>query len=259
MKKIWAVLSVLSLANLLAMAGLAGWLINSDRLNMDRVRQARIALAKTITQERTEADGAAAKAADAQKAADAAKVAARPPLTAAERLSARVEATEFDLQRAERLKREVQDMQRQLNEERAKLTADKEKLESDRKAFSEMVASSTSATTDAQFQKTLAVIESLKPAQAIAMLREMMPETVPQAPASSGDANAALAAGGAASVAAPARDLSRVVSYLDAMDEKHRAAIMKDLARSEPRLAAELLERIRKQGQFAPVPEIAQR
>jgi hypothetical protein len=252
MKKVWTALSVVSLANLLAMAGFLGWLVKTDRLDMDRVRQARVVLARTITQEQSEADTAAAKAAADQKAVEAAKLAAKPPLTATERLAARVEATEMDLQRAERLKREVQDMQRQLNEERAKLTADKDKLVTDRKAFDEMVVANTAATTDGQFQKTLAVMESLKPAQAIAMLKEMMPDVVAPAPAT--DPNAGLAAGGAATVAAPIRDMTKAVSYLDAMDEKHRGAIMKDLAKNEPKLAAELLERIRKQGEFARVP-----
>jgi hypothetical protein len=252
MKKLWTALSIVSLANLLAMSALALWLVNSDRLNMDRVRQARVVLAKTITQEKSEADAAAAKAAEDQRAAEAARIAARPPLTAAERLAARVEATEMDLQRAERLKREVQDMQRQLTDERAKLTADKEKLAADRKTFEEMIAANTAATTDGQFQKTLAVMESLKPPQAIAMLKEMMPEAAAAAPAA--DPNAGLAAGGAATVAAPTRDMTKAVSYLDAMDEKHRGAIMKELAKTEPKLAAELLERIRKQGEFARVP-----
>ncbi len=257
MKKLWNILSVISLANLLAMAGLVGWLVKGDRINMERVRGARLVLAKTISQEKAEADAAAAKAAEDQKAADAAKLAAKPPLTAAERLAARVEATQLDQQRAERLKREVQDMQRQLTEERGRLTAEKAQLEADRRAFSEMTAASTAATTDAQFQKTLAVIESLKPAQAIAMLKEMMPEVSLPAPAP--DPNAGLAAGGSAAVAAPVRDMTRAVGYLDAMDEKHRGAVMKELAKTEPKLAAELLERIRKQGEFARVPEIAQR
>src|SRR5690242_837110 len=120
MKKAWTALSVLSLANLLAMAVFAGWLVKTDRLDMDRLRRARLVLIKTVTQEKSEEEAATAKAADDEKAAQAAKIAARPPLTAAERLSARVEATELDNQRAERLKREVLDMQRQLNEERDK-------------------------------------------------------------------------------------------------------------------------------------------
>src|SRR5262245_5159526 len=118
MKKLWNILSVISVANVVALGAFAGWLVKSDRLDMNRVRDARIALAKTITDEHAEELAAKAKADQDAKAAEAAKLAARPPLTAAERLAARVEATELDNQRAERLKREVLDMQRQLNEER---------------------------------------------------------------------------------------------------------------------------------------------
>jgi hypothetical protein len=253
MKKVWTALCVVSLANLLAMAAFAGWLVRSDRLDMDRLRRARVMLTKTVTQEKSEEESAAAKAAEDEKAAQAAKVAARPPLTAAERLSARVEATELDNQRAERLKREVLDMQRQLNEERDKFEKEKAQLAADRKAFDDMVAASTASTTDAQFQKTLSVLESLKPAQALAMLKEMMAD--PAAPADGSDGAQNPVAGGTGAVTAQSgKNMQRAVGYLDAMEEKHRAAIMKEVAKTDPRLAADLLERIRKQGQFARVP-----
>lgn len=254
MKRFWNILSVISVANLVALSAFAGWLIKSDRLDMDRVRHARIALAKTISEERSEDEAAKSKAEQDQKAAEAAKVAARPPLTAAERLAARVEATELDNQRAERLKREVLDMQRQLNEERDKLQKEKEQLASDRKAFDDMSAASTAAMTDAQFQKTLDVLESLKPPQALAMLKEMMTDS----PSSGADAASVPIAEGSGAVNAPGgRRNSRAVGYLDAMDEKHRSAIMKELAKTDPKLAAELLERIRKRAdphEFARVP-----
>ncbi len=253
MKRFWTALSVIALANLIAMAGFVGWLAKSDRLDMERVRHIRVMLNKTLSEEKAETDAAMVKAAADEKALEEAKLAGKPPLTAAERLAARVEASELDIQRAERLKREVQDLQRQLNDERAKLDARDAQLKADRKAFDEMVASNTAATTDLQFQKTLAVMEALKPAQAIAMLKEMIPDpaAMPMAPV---EANGPMTSGTAAIAPPASRNLTRVVSYLDAMDDKHRAAIMKDLAKSEPKLAAELLERIRKQGEFARVP-----
>jgi hypothetical protein len=254
MKKLWTILSVISVANLMALAAFGGWLVKSDRLDMERLRRARIALVRTISDERGADEAAKAKGEQDQKAAEAAKVAARPPLTAAERLAARVEATELDNQRAERLKREVQDMQRQLNEERDKFQKEKEQLAADRKSFDELAAASTASTTDSQFQKTLAVIESLKPAQALAMLKEMMADGPPPG----ADATSAPVAEGSGAVAAPSgKKMSHAVGYLDAMDEKHRSAIMKELAKTDPKLAAELLERIRKRGDphgFARVP-----
>jgi hypothetical protein len=254
MKKFWTALTVIALANLIAMGGFVGWLAKSDRLDMERVRHIRVVLAKTLSDEKAEDDAAKAKAAADEKAAEAAKIAGKPPLTAAERLAARVEASELDIQRAERLKREVQDLQRQLNEERTRLDARDAQLKADRKAFDEMVASNTAATTDLQFQKTLAVMEALKPAQAIAMLKEMIPPDNAAAPMAPVEANGPIASGTGAVAPPASRNLTRAVSYLDAMDDKHRAAIMKDLAKNEPKLAAELLERIRKQGEFARVP-----
>jgi hypothetical protein len=255
MKKVWTAVLVVSLANLLALTGFAAWLVQSDRLDMDRLRRARLVLAKTITQEKEEEDAAKAKAQEEEKALAAAKLAATLPLTATERLAARVEATELDNQRAERLKREVLDMQRQLGEEREKLAGERKQLDADRKAFDEMAAAMTASTTDAQFQKTLNVMESLKPAQAVAMLREMMGDgSFAQIPDANGAPQGPVA-GGTGAVAAPTgKNMSRAVSYLDAMDEKHRGAVMKELIKTDPKLAADLLERLRKQGEFARVP-----
>jgi hypothetical protein len=250
MKKVWTALSVIAVANLLALTAFAGWLVQSDRLDMDRIRHLRVELAKTITQQKAEEDAAKAKLAEDEKQAEAAKQAAKPPLTAAERLSARVEATELDIQRAERLKREVQDMQRQLTSQRDKLDVDRAAFEEEKKAFQQSVADMTAATTDAQFQKTLGVIEALKPSQAVVMLKEMLTAGQPVDPT-------APAPGGTASVTdkpAPNKAMSQVVCYLDAMDDKHRAKIMTELAKTDSKLAADLLERIRKQGDFARVP-----
>jgi hypothetical protein len=250
MKTIWTALSVIAVANLLALAAFAGWLVKSDRFNMDRVRHMRVELAKTIAQEKTEDEAAKAKAEEDRKQLEAAKIAAKPPLTATERLSARVEATELDNQRAERLKREVQAMQQQLAIERKKLDDDKKSLDDDKEAFKQSIAETTAAASDAQFQKTLGVLEALKPAQAVTMIKEMLSD--PAAP----DPSFAPVAGGAAAVQPPAvsKNMGLVVRYLDAMDDKHRAKVITELAKGDSKLAADLLERIRKQGAFARVP-----
>jgi hypothetical protein len=256
MKTLWTILSVLAVANLLALAGFVGWLHNTDRLDTGRMRQIREVLTKTVSQQKTETE-AKAQAQEAERIkAQAEKRASQPPLTAAERLSARVEATELDRQRIERLKREVLDLQRQLSEERRVLEAQKLAFEAEKRGFDEAIASSNAAGTDAQFQKTLKVLQGQKPTQAVALLREMLAEPVVAPPefASVPMTNGATAAPTSAAAAASEKRMATVVGYLDAMNDKSRAKIIEALTKTDPKLAAELLERLRQRGEFARVP-----
>jgi hypothetical protein len=256
MKTVWTVLSVLAIANLIALAGLLGWLAKSDRLNMDRVRAVREAIIKPIAQEKSELD-LKAKAEDASRAqAQAEAKASKPPLTAAEKLQARIEATELDRQRLERLKREVSDLQKQLATDRARLERERTAFATEKKAFEDSVASTTVASSDAQFQKTLKVLVGQKPQQAVTLLMQML-----AAPAPAIDLNMVPVANGAtlADPAAPQsthteQGMATVVGYLDAMSDKPRGKIMEALTKTDPKLAADLLERLRTRGEFARVP-----
>jgi len=253
MKTFWTILSVLAVANLLATAAFLGWLKSSDRLDLDRARHVRTMLSKTITQEGIEAAEVKAKAEADAKAAEVAKKAAQPPLTAEQRVALRLEATELDRQRAERLKREVEDLQRVLAIERANLDRDRAAFADEKRAFETASASTRQALDDQQFQKTLGVIASMKPKDAAALFRQMLQ---PAQPAASSDASTPQANAPATITPATSPDvgIDRVVMYLDAMDEKPRGKIITELAKGDPALATQLLEKIRARAQFAPVP-----
>ncbi len=51
MKKIWTILSVLAMANLLALGAFAGWLRSTGRNDMGRVRQVRPMFSEPVTQQ----------------------------------------------------------------------------------------------------------------------------------------------------------------------------------------------------------------
>jgi hypothetical protein len=257
MKAIWTVVSVLAVANLLALTGFVGWLAKSDRLNMERMRDVRGMLSKPIAQEKAEQDEKA-NADEAEKVkAEAEAKAAKPPLTAREKLDARIEATELDRQRLERLKREVADLQRRLADDRRVLDNERAAFVAEKKAFEDQLASTEMASTDEQFKKTLKVLQTQKPTVAVALLKEMMVEAQPEpVPA----ADAPLVANGTVPSApeqvAPTtseKGMGLVVSYLDAMNDKTRSKIIETLTKTDPKLAAELLERLRKRGEFARV------
>jgi len=254
MKSVWSILSVLAVANLLALAGFVGWLGVSDRLDMPRVREVRTLFAPTLSEQDAAEKAEAAKAEAAAAAAEDAVKASRVPLTASELLAARIEATEIDRQRTERLRREVEDLQARLSAERTHLESQRAQLSQDRKVFEEMVAASQGALVDTQFQKTLSVLQALKPADAMAMLQQILATGSTGVPV---DASAGGVVGETGVAALSATDpvrMRQVVAYVDAMDERPRVKVMTEFVKADPRLAAELLENLRKRADFARVP-----
>ncbi|MBS0196847.1 MAG: hypothetical protein JSR77_08820 [Planctomycetes bacterium] len=252
MKTLWNGFIILAIANLLALGGFIGWLVSSDRLNMDRIRQIRMVLSITISEQAAKEASEQAKVAQDKKTADEAAKAAKPPLTAAEKLAARVEATQLDQERASRLRREVEALQSRLASDSEKLSKERQQLDADKAAFAATVAAQSAKTDDEQFQKSLGVLVGLKPAAAKTMLMQMMgtgsastaqPSAQPGAQA--GDQNQQ-----ASSADTKAR-LKQAVAYLNAMEERPRSKIMAEFAKDDPRLAADLLDNLRAFGQLA--------
>lgn len=255
MKSIWNAISIVAVANMLALLGLVGWLVSGDRLNADRAREIREKLSTTVAHDKAEQD-AKKKEEEAKLAAEEAeRKASRPPLSAQERLDARLEATELDRQRAMRLRREIEDLQAQLDRERSEIENARTDLAAREKAFNAMVKLQRDSVESEQFQRALGVLSALKPAEATAVLMQIMRSGAGGAPAAqvaASNAPASLAADMAATSQGPGIDT--VVAYLNAMDDRPRGRIMTELAKSDPALAADLLERVRLLGQFAQVP-----
>ena len=271
MKALWTALSVAALANLIALVALGAWLVKSDRLDNDRARRIRELLTITITDEK--AASAAELASLEQKKAEeeTARKENQAPLTAAEQLEARLEATELDRQRAERLKREVQDLRASLSSERAKLDSDWKQLRDAQKAHADQIQQNLATVGSEQFQKTLTVLSKLEPKEAKSVLMQMLdgagiqPVQVPgisMAPvAAPPTANPqAPTTGPEPSTVSPSSPSSRpgtqqVLAYIDAMDDKIRTAILNEIIKEDPKLAAELLEALRVRGTFAAVAQ----
>lgn len=250
MKSVWTALCIVAVVNLAVLAGGIGWLKMSDRLDASRARQVRGLFTKTLTQERRERDEAEEERARALAAAEAEKKAAQVPLTAEERVALRLEATDLDRQRAERLRREVADLRRQLDDERAVLDRDKAEFAAQKTAFLRATGATLAAQDQAQFQKTLSVLSALKPKAAMSLLMEMLGPPVTPAQDAPGANNASPAAASWSEAG-----LARAVGYLDAMEDDARAKVMSEFARTDPRLATQLLESLRDRARFAPVPK----
>lgn len=254
MKTLWNAICVLALANLLAVIGVVGWLRTSDRIDMDRVRELRLILTKTVSQQRSEEAQAKATAEADQKKREADAKARRVPLTASEQLSARLEATELDEQRLKGMRSEVDALQRTLKEAQEKVKAERAALDADRTAFEQAKKSYAETTKREQFQKTLAVLQAVKPTEARAMLSEILAGTLP-APATSATAaspnSAPTPADNTVQPPAPNKGREQVIAYLDAMEAKSRTKVLTEFLKSDPKLAAGLLEDLRLRGQVA--------
>jgi hypothetical protein len=250
MKKLWNILAVLAIANLLACIGFVAWLRMSDRLSIDRVRDLRERMSVTITAEKAKVLAAEAEKKSAEEQAKAEEKANRPPLNAEQQLATRVELSQLDQQRLQRLREEIEGLRRSLSQERRDLDERQAALDADKAAFAEQVRQFTASSGDEQFAKTLGVLSSLKPKEAKAMIEEMIAAGAGPAAA---DANAAPDAQGTGGAAQGVRGdrFTKAARYLNAMDERARNRIMSEFAKGDPKLAVELLDAVRRQGEFA--------
>src|SRR5947209_6890493 len=135
MKTIWTILSVLAVANLLALAAFAGWLKVSDRVDIARVRGVRQMFMETLTQQKSREDEARAQAEADDKAAAQKAQEGQPPIGAADALSLKLGQGKADQERLESLKREVQILRETLRRERNQLDADKAAFKKEQEDF----------------------------------------------------------------------------------------------------------------------------
>ncbi|MFZ4573330.1 MAG: hypothetical protein ACOYN0_02965 [Phycisphaerales bacterium] len=259
MKGLWTALSVFALANLIALVAVGAWLVKSDRLDMERAKHIRELMTTTISEEKAASQAQLATLEQEKVTAEAARKEKLAPLTAAEQLEARVQSTELDRQRAERLKREVQDLRQTLAGERVKLDADWAALRDAQKAHADQVKQNIETVGSEQFQKTLTVLSKLEPKDATSVLLEVLKgsgvqplSTPPSGPTPAASPASAPTPSGVADVS-ERPGMQKVLAYVDAMDDKVRTAIVTELVKQDQKLAAELLEALRVRGTFAAV------
>jgi hypothetical protein len=249
MKALWTALCVLAIANLLAIAGVAAWLFGTGRLDKERMTQLREVLSTTVQAERALIDAAAAQAEiDAQAAAQTERESAAP-LSAAEQLHVRLDLSEVDHQRIERLRQETRDLTVTVARDQLRLAEERRVFEAERDAFEAMRAQLAEVEGSAQFRRAVGTLQGLKADEAVAILMQIL-----QRPAGRG-ANGETASASDQPIPAFAGGAEQVVSYLNALQERSRNKIMSDITSVDPALAADLLERLRTRGLIAHGPE----
>jgi flagellar motility protein MotE (MotC chaperone) len=223
-RALWNIISTLAVANLLAVTGFVLWLQSSDRLDVDRVEAIRDILSETRSAEQARLEETAKNDEAEQARIKAEKDAQLPPITAYDRLALSEESDEVTRQRLERMRREVEDLQRTIRADSARLAESRSEFEAEKKAFEDMRDQLVAFEGDAQFKKTVALYETLRPAQA----RDLMQQLIDQG------------------------QTAQAVAYLNKMQPRTAAKIIAQF--EDPALAAELLERLRTYGLRAEAP-----
>lgn len=247
MRKLGTVLSIMAVANMLALAGLALWLKATDRLNVERLRAVRDVLRPTIAEEHDARKKEEERLAREQAEAEERDRLERPALTAEQQLAIRLASTEAEWQRRQRFEREVADLRTALDRERAEFEAERASIESARAAAQAEAEARAEVTSSEQFRKAVGVLEAMKAPEAKAALLEVMR----MGPAT---AIGSLSAGVGSADDFSEEGLSRAVLYLDSLQERTRAKVLSEFLKDDPKLAATLLERIRTLGAATPPP-----
>ncbi len=235
MRTLWNILSVIAIANLLALVGFVGWLRMSDRISVERVRDLREVISETLSDKH--AREAAAKAAEEAAALAAAEKARHEnePVRAAELLRIKLEAGEADQERLNKWRREVDDLKATLQRDLDRLDAARKALEDEQANFDARKKKIAEEEGSAMFKKTLATYEGVKSAVAASMMMQLLRPN-----------------GGSGPLDVAGTDTA--VSYLNAMEDRTRTKIITEFQKQDPALAAELLERLRTRATLAVGP-----
>ena len=226
MKSIWLIITTLALANLLALGGFVGWLAATGRVSRERVEAVRTIFATTVADE-TAGKAEAEKVANAEKddAAKAAKM-AEPPVSAEERIKGQQEAAEVKRQTTQRLDSDLKSLRTFLVRENDRLQKWENDLRGKQAAFEAEQKKIRETTGSDQFKKAMATLAGVKPKEAQSILAELLAQ----------------------------KKQDEVVSYLDAMDERARSKVLAEFNKADPKVAAELLERLRTRGIASAIP-----
>ncbi len=256
MRSLWNGLCILALANLLAIGGIAAWLLGTGRLDKARMTRLREVLSVTVADETAQIEEASAQVEQATQQAELAARELEAPLSAAEQLHVRLDLSEVDHQRIERLRQETADLTVAVDRDQQRLAEERREFAAEKDAFDRMRAELAAVEGSAQFRKAVGTLQGLKPQDAVAILMEIL--RIPGGTAESIAVVGGSTSGGAgrtAGIPVMTGGPEPVVAYLNALQERARNKIMAEITANDPALAADLLERLRTRGQIARTPE----
>ena len=223
-KSLWLLISTLAVANILAIAGLFGWLKATDRLSAERIEAVRELFVQTVSEAEAEEAKVIAAANNKPVEERIKEGEGTAPIPSVMRNDLIHQQDEIARQRIARATRERDDLLRTA-------TARLKELEDRELAFAEQVRQweamrerLTAQESTEQFGKTVASYEAQKPDIAMQMMQALIDRG----------------------------DFEQVVAYLDAMQPRKSSRIVDAFAQEDAALAASLLERLRTLGIVTP-------
>jgi hypothetical protein len=220
MKKLTKVLMVVAVLNLLGVLAGVGWIFASGRVDKQRVLEVVDMFEETTAgrDTRLKSEEAEAAAAVASAEIDLPELA----MNSGELNNIRLQLTQIDRARLERMQREIADLQNTLKRERALLASERTDFEKQREAFTAMRGRLAEIEGSDQFGKSLSVLKESKPKDTKAMLSVLIDQGKRE----------------------------QVVTYLSALSTGVRTEVIAEFVKAdEAELAAGLLESIRMRGQ----------
>lgn len=239
MRNLWTIVSVMALANLMALGGVVGWLSATGRLDRERVDALKEMLAETPEERETrlaaEAAEEQARQQEVQQLRDRVETLMTSPMTAEELVRLQQEATMAADQRMTRAMRELEDLRNLLARERQETDRLAEAIEMQRAAFEARIAERDNLLGQEQFRTAVDTLQGLRAPSAHNVLMAMWDG---QAEPAEGELDGR----------------AIVVEYLRAMDDRQRNKVLAEFEKNDASLAAILLERLRTDGV---TPEVA--
>jgi hypothetical protein len=239
MRNLWTIVSVLALANLIAIGAFAGWLGATGRLDRERFDELKRMLAETPQEREARLAAEAAAAAQLEQEQQALRervdTLTTTPMTAEELVALQQEAAMAADQRMTRAMRELEDLRDLLARERAETDRLGEAIELQRKAYEARIEARDNLLGQEQFRTAVDTLQGLRAPAARNVLMAMWDGQTPP-PEGGLDGKAV------------------VVEYLRAMEDRQRNKVLAEFEKDDPALAAVLLERLRTDGVS---PEVA--
>lgn len=219
MKKLIKALLVVAVLNLIAVLLGVGWVFASGRVDTQRVTEVVDIFSETTTarDQRIKSEEAQAAAELAEQEKDLPKLA----MNSDELNDVRLQLTQIDRARLERMQREINDLQNTLKRERALLASERTDFEEERSEFKAMRERLKEIEGSDQFNKSLTVLKNMRPRDAKEMLSVLIDDG----------------------------KWEQVVSYLSALGGGITTEVLAEFIKAdEAELAAGLLESIRMRG-----------
>lgn len=220
MKGVWITVCVLAIANLLGVVGFVAWLYASDRLNDDRVQRIRSILGETITAETVRLEAERKQEEEALRAREQAARFEGDPESAAAAIQRHREEAEVRQATILRLREEITQLQAELVRARESADTEKRQIEAARRDLDSRRNALDRTRASEQFRQVLSALEAQRPGVGRQILQAMLD--------------------------AGRRD--EVLEYLSAMQDEARAKVVAEFAKTDERLAADLLSELRVRG-----------